>query len=88
MRSVSASDAKQNFAATLDAAQREPVVICRHQREVAVLLSMRDYEEMRQPGEGAPPASSQTPKQHAPLSMSEQLLAQLLADEEAGDSWR
>jgi prevent-host-death family protein len=47
MQTVSASDAKQRFAALLDAAQREPVVIRRHERDVAVLMSADEYEQMR-----------------------------------------
>ena len=47
MRHVSATDAKQKFAALLDAAQREPVVIRRHDRDVAVLLSAQEYERLR-----------------------------------------
>jgi len=44
MSTVSATHAKQNFAAILDAAQREPVRIRRHEREVAVLVSVEEYE--------------------------------------------
>jgi prevent-host-death family protein len=47
MRVVSATDAKQRFAAILDAAQREPVLIRRQNRDVAVLISAEDYERMR-----------------------------------------
>ncbi|HTD55114.1 MAG TPA: type II toxin-antitoxin system Phd/YefM family antitoxin [Silvibacterium sp.] len=47
MRAISATDAKQNLAALLDAAQREPVMIRRHDRDVAVLLSADQYERMR-----------------------------------------
>jgi antitoxin Phd len=47
MRTISATEAKQCFAAVLDAAQREPVVIRRHERDVAVLLSSEEYERMR-----------------------------------------
>jgi prevent-host-death family protein len=43
---MSATQAKQNFAALIDAAQREPVRIQRHQRDVAVLLSAEEYERM------------------------------------------
>lgn len=46
MRYVSATDAKQGLAALLDAAQREPVVIRRHERDVAVLLSPQEYERL------------------------------------------
>lgn len=47
MPTVSATHAKQNFAAMLDLSQREPVRIQRHDREVAVLLSSQEYEEIR-----------------------------------------
>lgn len=47
MTTVSATEAKQNFAALLDKAQREPVRIRRHQRDVAVLISAEEYEELR-----------------------------------------
>ena len=46
MRYVSATDAKQRLAALLDAAQREPVVIRRQKRDVAVILSTQEYERL------------------------------------------
>jgi prevent-host-death family protein len=47
MRSVSATDAKQRLAALLDAAQREPVLIRRQNRDVAVIMSAEQYERIR-----------------------------------------
>lgn len=47
MQFVSATEAKQRLAAILDAVQREPVTIRRQNREVAVVLSPRDYERLR-----------------------------------------
>ena len=47
MQFVSATEAKQRFAAILDAAQTEPVMIRRQNREVAVVLSPREYERLR-----------------------------------------
>jgi len=46
MTEISATEAKQKFAALLEAAQRGPVIIQRHQRDVAVLLSAEEYERM------------------------------------------
>ena len=46
MPTVSATHAKQNFAAMLDQSQREPVHIRRHDRDVAVLVSAEEYEKM------------------------------------------
>jgi len=47
MRSVSATEAKQRLAALLDAAQREPVVIRRQNRDVAVIMSAEEYDRIR-----------------------------------------
>jgi antitoxin Phd len=47
MKTVSATDAKQRFAALLDAAQREPVLIRRQDRDVAVMISAEEYERIR-----------------------------------------
>ena len=46
MRVVSASEAKQGLASVLDAAAREPVVIQRQKRDVAVVLSIQEYERL------------------------------------------
>jgi prevent-host-death family protein len=48
MQTMSATQAKQNFAAVIDAAQRGPVVIQRHERDVAVLISAAEYDRLRQ----------------------------------------
>ena len=47
MRYVSATEAKQRLAAILDAAQSEPVMIRRQNREVAVMLSPKEYDRLR-----------------------------------------
>lgn len=46
MAIVSATHAKQNFAAMLDKSQREPVRIQRHERDVAVLVSAEEYQRL------------------------------------------
>ena len=46
MQYVSASDAKQRLAAILDTAQREPVMIRRQKRYVAVVLSAQEYKRV------------------------------------------
>ena len=43
MKTVAATEAKNRFGAIIDDAQREPVVIRRQDRDVAVVLSMADY---------------------------------------------
>ena len=47
MKSVSEAGAKSRLGAILDAAQREPIVIRRQDRDIAVVLSMADYERLR-----------------------------------------
>ncbi|MGD9852800.1 MAG: type II toxin-antitoxin system Phd/YefM family antitoxin [Nitrospirales bacterium] len=46
MQYVSASEAKQRLAVILDTAQREPVMIRRQKRDVAVVLSVQEYERV------------------------------------------
>jgi prevent-host-death family protein len=46
-KAISATDAKQRLAALLDATQREPVVIRRQNRDVAVIMSAEEYERIR-----------------------------------------
>ena len=47
MKRVAATEAKNRLGAILDDAQREPVVIRRQDRDIAVVLSMADYERLR-----------------------------------------
>ena len=47
MKTVAATEAKNRLGAILDDAQREPVVIRRQDRDIAVVLSMTDYERLR-----------------------------------------
>ena len=46
MQTVTASEAKQGLAAVIEMAAKEPVVICRQKREVAVVLSVAEYERL------------------------------------------
>ena len=47
MQCVSATDAEQRLSALLEAAQREPVMIQGHDRNLAVLLSPQEYDRLR-----------------------------------------
>ncbi|MFN0315298.1 MAG: type II toxin-antitoxin system Phd/YefM family antitoxin [Burkholderiales bacterium] len=47
MRTVTATEAKQRFAAMLDAAQRGPVEIRRQDRPSVVLMSAEEYDRLR-----------------------------------------
>ncbi|MDP3873940.1 MAG: type II toxin-antitoxin system Phd/YefM family antitoxin [Methyloversatilis sp.] len=46
MKTIAASEAKQGFAALIDAAAREPIAIQRQKRDVAVVMSMQEYERL------------------------------------------
>lgn len=48
MQYLSSTEAKETFGAVVAKAQQEPVIICNQNREVAILLSMQDYEQMKQ----------------------------------------
>jgi len=45
MKTMPAAEAKTNFGALLDTAQREPVTISKKGRPVAVMMSIQEYEE-------------------------------------------
>ena len=46
MKSFNAKDAKTNFGRLIDTAIREPVSITRNGRQVAVVLSVQDFERL------------------------------------------
>ncbi|QIT55873.1 type II toxin-antitoxin system Phd/YefM family antitoxin [Aquisalimonas sp. 2447] len=48
MKTVTASQAKQGLAGVIEAASKEPIVIQRQKRDVAVILSMEEYERLTQ----------------------------------------
>ena len=47
MKKVAATEAKNRLGAILDDAQREPVIIQRQSRDVAVILSMAEFDRIR-----------------------------------------
>lgn len=47
MKAISARDAKNNFGEMLDSAQREPIIIKKHGRAVAVVMLFHEYHEMK-----------------------------------------
>lgn len=47
METIAAADAKTNFGALLDKAQRGPVMISKNGRAVAVLMSAEAYEDQQ-----------------------------------------
>ncbi|MEB3150741.1 MAG: type II toxin-antitoxin system Phd/YefM family antitoxin [Sphaerospermopsis sp.] len=46
MQFISDTEAKQKFASILDKAQREPVIIRQENRDVAVVLSIEEYQRI------------------------------------------
>jgi len=81
MATVSATHAKQNFAAILDQAQREPVRIQRHERDVAVLVSAEEYQRLRRdPWAEFNRLSEIAAAQAKANGLTEEILAEILAD--------
>ncbi len=48
MQTQSARDAKYNFGRLIDIARAEPVVIEKHGRAVVVVLSVEEYERLKE----------------------------------------
>lgn len=48
MRTMTASEARQGFAALIDSVRDEPVFIQRQKRDVAVLISVQEYQRLVQ----------------------------------------
>src|SRR6516162_10528738 len=85
MRYVSATDAKQRLAALLDAAQREPVMIRRQNRDVAVILSPQEYDRLRALNtDEFQRFCDRIGERAASRGMTEEKLAEILADESQG----
>jgi prevent-host-death family protein len=81
MPSISATKASQNFAALLDAAQREPVRIQRHSRDIAVLISAAEYDRMRQDRWAEFNRLSAIAAEQAKANgLTEEILSEILAD--------
>ena len=84
MRHVSATDAKQRLAALLDAAQREPIVIRRQNRDIAVVLSPAEYDRLRGLNVSEFQAfCDRVGRKAVEHGLTEKKLAQLLADDDA-----
>ena len=81
MPTVSATHAKQNFAAIIDAAQREPVLIRRHDRDVAVVVSAGEYERLvRDRGKEFDRLSALASEQAEANGLTEEKLQEILAE--------
>ena len=81
MTIVSATHAKQNFAAILDQSQREPVRIQRHERDVAVLVSAEQYQRLNRDKWAEFNRLSQLASEQAKANgLTEEILAEILAE--------
>lgn len=84
MKSVAATEAKNRFGAILDDAQREPIVIRRQDRDIAVVLSMADYERLRAGNiQAFLELRNQVAAEAAANGLTEKRLKKLLADDDA-----
>jgi prevent-host-death family protein len=81
MATISATRAKQRFAELLETAQREPVHIQRHERDVAVVLSAEEYERMnRERWTEFDRLSAIAAEQAKANGLTEEILAEILAE--------
>jgi prevent-host-death family protein len=84
MKTVPATEAKNRLWAILDDAQREPIVIRRQDRDIAVVLSMADYERLRSGNSQAfLDLRNQVAAEAAANGLTEERLNELLADDDA-----
>ena len=84
MKTVHATEAKNRLGAILDDAQHEPVVIRRQDRDIAVILSMADFERLRSGNiQAFLDLRNQIAAEAAANGLTEQRLNELLADDDA-----
>ena len=84
MKSVAATEANNRFGAILDDAQREPVVIRRQDRDIAVVMSMAEYERLRAGNiQAFLDLRNQVAAEAAANELTEERLNELLADDDA-----
>jgi prevent-host-death family protein len=81
MMTVSATQAKQRFAELIDAAQRGPVRIQRHGRDVVVLTSAEEYDRLREDRWAEfNRLAAIAAEQAKATGLTEEILAEILAD--------
>lgn len=84
MKTVAATEAKNRLGAILDAAQREPIVIRRQDRDIAVVLSMADYDRLRSSNVSAfVTLRDEIAAEAAKAGLTEDRLDELVSDDDA-----
>ena len=84
MKTVAATEAKNRLGAILDEAQRQPVVIRRQDRDIAVVLSMAEYERLRAGNVRAfLELRNEVAKRAAAAKLTPRKLARLLTEDDA-----
>lgn len=82
MQTFTVNEAKTRFGEFIDLAQKEPVRVMRRDRVVGVMVSASDYEAMRAfYANRLQHTLSQTAEQARSAGLTDEALAQLLADE-------
>jgi prevent-host-death family protein len=82
MRTVTASEAKQGFAAVIEMAAKEPITISRQKRDVAVILSVEEYQRLARLNVAEfQRFCDAVGNKAAEAGMNEEKLAKLLADD-------
>ena len=82
MKTVSETEATKRLDAILNEAQREPIVIRRQDHDIAVVLSLRQYERLRGLNiQAFLDLRNQVASEAAANGLSEQRVADLLSDE-------
>jgi prevent-host-death family protein len=82
MKKVAATEAKNRLGAILDEAQREPIVIQRQDRDIAVVVSIAEFERLRASNVNAFLEASRALAAEAKANgLTARKLARLLADE-------
>jgi prevent-host-death family protein len=84
MKNVSTTQQEDRLNAIVDDAQREPVVIRRENRDVAVVLSIADYKRLRAANvEALLRLQDEISAKAAARGLTEERLNELLADDDA-----
>jgi prevent-host-death family protein len=81
MKAVTATEARRRFAAIIEAAQKEPVMVQRRNREAVVVVSPEQYERIRRIDvEELQRLCERVSREAAARGMTEEILADILRD--------